>query len=159
MLVNSSVGDKFFVTLLEMLDVSIILGQTWQRKYNCFLNWNCKLAHWKSANNCLWVPLQQPDASYASTTVSIPKQLDFEETPTRLPKTQIKQSKNYIWWKKNNNSTKSEPTKVTKQPKPEVWKRIPKEQHQEISISEYRWIPKHPTISIMQSPNSVKKPK
>ena len=31
-------GDKFFVTQAEMQDVSIILGRTWQKKYNCFLN-------------------------------------------------------------------------------------------------------------------------
>ena len=31
-------GDKFFVTLPKMQDVPIILGQMWQRKYNCFLN-------------------------------------------------------------------------------------------------------------------------
>ena len=31
-------GDKFFVTLPEMQDVPIILGQTWQRKCNCFFD-------------------------------------------------------------------------------------------------------------------------
>ena len=34
--------DKFFVTLPEMQDVLTILERTWQRKYNCFLNWSCK---------------------------------------------------------------------------------------------------------------------
>ena len=49
-------GDKFFVTLPNMQDVSIILGRTWQRKYNCFLDWNYRLAHCQSADNQLWVP-------------------------------------------------------------------------------------------------------
>ena len=33
-----SCGDKFFVTQTKMQDVSIILGRTWQKKYNCFFN-------------------------------------------------------------------------------------------------------------------------
>ena len=38
--------DKFFVTLPEMQDVPIILRRTWQRKYNYFLVWDCRLAHY-----------------------------------------------------------------------------------------------------------------
>ena len=52
-------GDKFFVTLPKMQDVSIILERTWQRKYNCFLNWNCRLAHCQSVDNQLWVPFMR----------------------------------------------------------------------------------------------------
>ena len=37
--------DKFFVTLPKMQDVPIILGRTWLKKYNCFLDWHCTLAH------------------------------------------------------------------------------------------------------------------
>ena len=52
-------GDKFFVTQPEMQDELIILGQMWQRKYNYFFDWNCRLALYQSVDNCLWVPLQQ----------------------------------------------------------------------------------------------------
>ena len=31
-------GDKFFVTLPDMQDESVILGRKWQRKYNCFID-------------------------------------------------------------------------------------------------------------------------
>ena len=44
-------GDKVFVTLPEMHNVPIILGRIWQRKYNDFLDWSCKVAHCQSANN------------------------------------------------------------------------------------------------------------
>ena len=71
--------DKFFVTLPEMQDVLIILGRTWQRKYNCFLDWNCKLAHCQSANNHLWVPLRQLEESYATSIIPILVQLNSEE--------------------------------------------------------------------------------
>ena len=53
-------GDKFFVTQVGLQDVPIILGKTWQRKHNCFFNWEKKLFHCQSTNNKLWVPLQQP---------------------------------------------------------------------------------------------------
>ena len=53
-------GDKFFVTQAGLQDVPIILGRTWQRKHNCFFNWEKKLVHCQSTDNKLWVPLQQP---------------------------------------------------------------------------------------------------
>ena len=53
-------GDKFFVTQARLQDVPIILSRTWQRKHNCFFNWEKKLVDCQSANNKLWVPLQQP---------------------------------------------------------------------------------------------------
>ena len=54
-----SCGDKFFVTQVGLQDVPIILGRTWQRKHNCFFNWEKKPVHYQSANNKLLVPLQQ----------------------------------------------------------------------------------------------------
>ena len=53
-------GDKFFVTQVGLQDVPVILGRTWQRKHNCFFNWEKKLVHCQSADNKLWVPLHQP---------------------------------------------------------------------------------------------------
>ena len=53
-------GDKFLVTQAGLQDVPIILGRTEQRKHNCFFNWEKKLVHCQSADNKLWVPLQQP---------------------------------------------------------------------------------------------------
>ena len=44
-------GDKFFVTLPDMQDEPIILGRTWQRKYNCFIDWYQRLAHCQSFDN------------------------------------------------------------------------------------------------------------
>ena len=46
-----SCGDKFFVTQTEMQDVSIILGRTWQKRYNCFFNWKNNLVHCQSGND------------------------------------------------------------------------------------------------------------
>ena len=50
-------GDKFFVTLPDMQDEPIILGRTWQRKYNYFIDWSQRLAHCQSSDNRVWVPL------------------------------------------------------------------------------------------------------
>ena len=54
-----SCGDKFFVTQVGLQDVPIILSRTWQRKHNCFFNWEKKLVHCQSTDNKLWVPLHQ----------------------------------------------------------------------------------------------------
>ena len=35
-------GYKIFVTPPKMHDVSIILGCTWQKKYDSFFDWNCR---------------------------------------------------------------------------------------------------------------------
>ena len=43
-------GDKFFVTQVGMQDVPLILGRTWQRKHNCFFNWEKRLVHCQSAD-------------------------------------------------------------------------------------------------------------
>ena len=53
-------GNKFFFTQVGLQDVPIILGKTWQRKHNCFFNWEKKLVHCQSVDNKLWVPLHQP---------------------------------------------------------------------------------------------------
>ena len=133
MLKNSSMGTSSLSPYLQ--DVLIILGYTWKRKYNCFLDWNCKLAHCQSANNQLWMPLQQLDASYASFIMAIPKQLNSNETPKWLPETQIKQGNTHIWLKINDNSTTTnKPIKATRKAKPEVWKWISKQNHEEVSI-------------------------
>ena len=57
--------EKFFVTYSNLQDVPIILVSSWQNKYNCFLEWQCRLAHCKCANR-LWVPLCQPKESYVA---------------------------------------------------------------------------------------------
>ena len=57
-------GDKFFVTQVGMQDVPLILGSTWQRKHNCFFNWEKRLVHCQSADNRLWVPLREPNKDY-----------------------------------------------------------------------------------------------
>ena len=43
-------GDKFFVTQAGMQDVPIILGRSWQRRHNCFFNWERKLVHCQSSD-------------------------------------------------------------------------------------------------------------
>ena len=40
-----SCGDKFFVTQADLQDVSIILGRTWQKRYNLFFNQKNNLVH------------------------------------------------------------------------------------------------------------------
>ena len=151
-------GDKFFVTLPDMQDEPVILGRTWQRKYNCFIDWPRRLAHCQSSNNRLWVPLRQPDTSYSQSIISIPTQLNSKEIPKRLPETQIKQNKSHMWRKVTNNSiAKKDSVKTTKQAKPELWKWICKQQHKEVPILQYKWIPKTPIASSQQSPKSVNK--
>ena len=56
-----SCRDKFFVTHLDLQDVLVILGRTWQKRCNCFFNWKNNLVHCQISNNQLWVPLQRPD--------------------------------------------------------------------------------------------------
>ena len=56
-----SCEDKFFVTRSDLEDVSIILGRTWQKKYNYFFNWENNLIHSQSAYHQLWVLLQCQD--------------------------------------------------------------------------------------------------
>ena len=46
--------DKFFITKEKLQDVPIILKHSWQKKYNCFFDWQCRLAHSQSANDHLW---------------------------------------------------------------------------------------------------------
>ena len=66
MFVNELIcGDKFFVTQAGMQDVPIILGRSWQRRHNCFFNWERKLVHCQSSDLKLWVPLWVPDDDYA----------------------------------------------------------------------------------------------
>ena len=152
-------ADKLFVTLPEMQDVPIILGRTWQRKYNCFLDWNCRLAHCQSAHNQLWVSLQESDKSYTSEVMSIlSRSSTWRKLPNkRLPAIQIRQSATHIWQKMTNNSTTTkEPIKATQQRKLEVWKWIPKQKHEEASNQKIKWIPKTSTTSQNQSP---KKPR
>ena len=88
-------------------------------------------------------------------------QLSSKETPKRLPDAQIRQINIHIYQKNiNNPTTTKEPAKAKKHNKPEVWKWIPKQQHQEISTPKYRWIPKLPTTSPQQSPPElIKKPR
>ena len=56
-------GDKFFITQTEMHDVYIILGRTWQNKYNCSFNWKKNLVHCQSKKDQLWIPLHTTNMS------------------------------------------------------------------------------------------------
>ena len=56
--------DKLVVPQVGMQDVPIILGRAWQRKHNCFFNWEKRLVHCQSADNRWWVPLREPEEAY-----------------------------------------------------------------------------------------------
>ena len=63
-----------------------------------------------------------------------------------------------MWRKETDNSTtKKDSVKTTKKAKLEKWKWICKQQHQEVPILQYKWIPKTPIASSQQSPKLVKK--
>lgn len=90
-------GDKFFVTQPLMQDVSIILGQTWQRKHNCFFNWAKKLVHYQSAKNKLWIPLRTPKEPYVVAIEEIAITTDTVPAPP------------IVWQEPNKSSTNKQP--------------------------------------------------
>ena len=51
-------GDKFFVTQAGMQDIPLILGRAWQKRHNCFFNWERRLVHCQSGVNKQWLTLQ-----------------------------------------------------------------------------------------------------
>ena len=81
--------DKFFVTQDSMQDAPLILGRGWQRKYNCFFNWERALVHCQSADKKLWIPLQKP--IQASTNAKLEETTTLEAKPISAKPQGIKQ--------------------------------------------------------------------
>ena len=76
-------GDEFFVTQPKLQDVPVILGRTWQMRYNCYFNWCKKTVHCELADRHIWVKLAQPDQAYGQQVLPLPptKQVLLLEPP------------------------------------------------------------------------------
>ena len=57
-------GDEFFVTQPKLQDVPVILGRTWQMRYNYYFNWCEKTVHCELEDRHIWVKLVRPDQTY-----------------------------------------------------------------------------------------------
>ena len=131
-----SCRDKFFVTQTQMQDVSIILGRTWQKRYNCFFNWKNNLVHCQSGNEKLWIPLHIADThthkldqeliaskpDIASTFKVKPPQLQswIEKDPSTnltlkwVPKNKQKKTNHTLIWVPKDISSKSQSSQAIK---------------------------------------------
>ena len=53
-------GDEFFVTQPNLQDVPLILGRTWQQRYNCSINWASQTVSCRINEVHTCVKLSQP---------------------------------------------------------------------------------------------------
>ncbi len=65
-------GDEFFVTQPKLQDVPVILGRTWQMRYNCYFNWCEKTVHCELKDRHIWVKLVRPDQTYGQQVLPLP---------------------------------------------------------------------------------------
>ena len=121
-----------------MQDVSIILGRTWQTRYNCFFNWKNNLVHCQRGNDQLWIPLHttgmstheldqeliasEPDLASTSKVKPPQVQPSNEQEPSTnltlkwVPKNTPKETnQTLIWVPKDSNSKAQSSIDVNKQ--------------------------------------------
>ena len=72
-------GDEFFVTQPKLQDVPMILGRSWQMKYNCYFNWCEKTIHCEQNGRHVWVKLTQSQQNYGQQVLPL---LTYEEGTT-----------------------------------------------------------------------------